>query len=234
MCTAPSSLATNMHMFKNPPVDAGKAIQVVTQLNRQSFMLMVANKSPLKSIADIVALGKQKGDKMSYATTAPTGQVSGFLFKKILGLQAVEVNYRTGADTLADIEKGHVDYAFHDPVLAIAQAKAGTMRIIGVTTKERMKALPDVPSLHELGVKDLDVPGWWGAMVPMATPKPIVDKLHKMFVAVTSTEETKKFFNQFGADPVTSSSPEAAQKQLLGDIEIWGRHINDAGIPKQG
>ena len=230
---APSSLAANMHLLEKPPSDIRTTLQVVTALNQQPFMLTVATTLPWKTTDELVAAMKAKGDKASYATTAPTGKVAGFLFKDHYKLGAVEVAYRTGPDTLNDMASGRIDYAMHDPVIAVAQANAGKLRMLAVTTRERVKALPELPSLHEQGATGLDVPGWWAAMVTAATPKPIVDRLHQMFVQVVETEETRKFFAQFGADAITST-PAAGQKRMIEDVDAWGRNIEKAKIPKQG
>lgn len=230
---SPSSMAVNVHLYPTSEYDVRKAIQVVTVLNHQSFMLTVAAGSPYKSTGELVTAMRAKGDKASYATTAPAGQISGFLFGDIMKLKAVEVPYRTGADTLNDIASGRIDYAFHDPVLSTAQRNAGKLRILAVSTKERLKALPEVPSLHEQGATGLDVPGWWAAMVPAATPKPIVDRLHQMFVAVVESDETRQFFAKVGADAMTST-PEAGQKRFIDDIAKWGENIARAKIPKRG
>lgn len=230
---APSSLAANMHLFKRPPVDVVKEIQIVAGLNRQPFMLTVGVDRPWKTLDEVVAAMKAKGEKASFATNNPTARVSSAWFKKHFDLKAVEVQYRTGAETLNDMKTGVIDYAFHDPVTAVANANAGRLRIIAVTTKDRMKSLPDVPSLNELGVKDYDVPGWWGAMVPAGTPKAIVDKLNKMFNQVTDTEETRKFFGKFGADTLILT-PEEAQKMLAEDVKAWGGFVKLANIEPQG
>lgn len=229
---SPSSIATNVHLYDKASYDVRTALQVITVLNHQSFMLTVAANSPHKSVAELVPAMRTKGDKASYATTAPAGQVAGILFRDMMKLQAVEVPYRTGADSLNDIASGRIDYAMHDPVLSVAQTNAGKLRILGVTTKDRLKALPNVASLHEQGATGLDVPGWWAAMVPGATPKPIVDKLHKMFFDVVESQETRDFFAKFGADAQTST-PEAGQKRLIDDVAKWGENIARAKIPKR-
>ncbi|MGE0627021.1 MAG: Bug family tripartite tricarboxylate transporter substrate binding protein [Hyphomicrobiaceae bacterium] len=230
---APSSLAANMHLFKKPPVDIRKEIQIVSALNQQPFMLAVASNSPAKTYKELVAILKKKGDKASYATSNPTNQISSFLFKQALGIKPVEVPYRTAMETVNDMMSGRIDFAFHDPVSAIAQRNAGKLRLFGVTTIERVKALPDMPTMDELGIKGFDVPGWWAAMVPAATPKPIVAKLNKIFVQVAESKETVDFFAKFGADAI-SSTPEAGQKRLIEDVDRWGKNIAAAGIPKRG
>jgi tripartite-type tricarboxylate transporter receptor subunit TctC len=230
---APSALASNMHLFKNPATDVRKSIQIVTALNQQPFMLAVATNYPAKTYKELVDILKKKGDKASYAISNPTNQIASYFFKTAHGINPVEVSYRTAMETTNDMMGGRIDFAFHDPVSAIAQRNAGKLRLFAVTTKERVKALPELPSLHELGITDFDVPGWWAAMVPSATPKPIVDKLNKLFVPVADSKETVEFFAKFGADAI-SSTPEAGQKRLVDDVEKWGRNIAAAKIPKRG
>lgn len=230
---APSALAANMHLFKNPPVDVVKELQVAATINRQPFMLTVHTNSPVKTVAELVEVLRKKGDKASYGTTAPTSKVAAAWFCKVFNLKAVEIMYKTGADTMNDMQSGAIDFCMHDPVHAVANAGNGSLRMLGVTTKTRMKALPDLPSLHEQGVTDLDVPGWWAAMVPKDTPKPIVDRLNKMWREVIDSEETRQFMAKFGAD-TWSTSPEEAQAELAKDVKAWGEYIKLANIEPQG
>jgi tripartite-type tricarboxylate transporter receptor subunit TctC len=230
---APSSLAANMHLFKNPPVDVVKEIQIVAGINRQPFMLTVGAQQPWKTMDELVAAMKAKGEKASFATNNPTARVSSAWFKKHFDLKAVEVQYKTGSETMNDMQSGQIDYAFHDPVTAVANASAGRIRMLAVTTKERTKSMPNLPSLHELGVTNYDVPGWWAAMVPAGTPAPIVKKLNAMFDEVTNTKETFDFFAKFGADAWTIS-PEEGQKMLADDIKAWAGFIKLANIEPQG
>jgi tripartite-type tricarboxylate transporter receptor subunit TctC len=170
-----SSIAANMHLFKNPPVDVGKAIQIVAPLNKQPYMLVVDASRPWKSVAELTAYLKDKKDKASYATTNPPAKVMGAIYKTRAGLQAIEVPYRTAFDTVNDMQSGALDYALFDPVFATTQAREGRMRILAVSTGERTKANPDLPTMAESGVA-MDLLGWFAAMVPMGTPRQVVDQ----------------------------------------------------------
>jgi tripartite-type tricarboxylate transporter receptor subunit TctC len=217
-----------MHLYKKPPVDVGKAITIAATINRQPFMLVVDAKSPYKTVADLTAAMKQKGDKASYATSAPTGRIMGELYKTAMGLKAVEVNYRTASDSLNEMMSGRIDYGMHEPVFALAQAREGRFRILAVGTGKRLDALPDQPTMTELGIP-MDLTVWWAAMVPAATPKPIVDKINAWFVQMVSSEETKKFLNNFGGDP-NVSTPEQAQALFERDVTAWGEYVRVAKI----
>src|SRR6478609_3522155 len=140
-----SGVATNMNTFKRPPTDAAKTIQVAATINRQPFMLLVDEKSPYKTVADVTNAMKQKGEKASYASAAPFGTVMGEIYKVRTGVKAVEVSYKNAVDSLNDQLSGAVDYGMHDPVYSLAQQREGRLRILGVSTGQRLEATPDLP-----------------------------------------------------------------------------------------
>ncbi len=230
---AGSAVAANMWLFKKPPFpDAGKAIQVAGTINRQPFMLVVDAKSPYKTTAELTEAMKKKGDKATYASAAPTGTVMGELYKVATGVKAVEVPYKNAVDSLNDQLSGAVDYGMHDPVYSLAQQREGRLRILGVSTGQRLDATPNLPTMAEQGIP-MDLTGWWAAMVPQGTPKEAVDQINKWFAQVVGSPETKAFLNKFGGDPLTES-PDKAQARLLQDVGNWKRYIEVAKIEPQG
>jgi tripartite-type tricarboxylate transporter receptor subunit TctC len=227
-----SAVASFMSLFKDPPADVSKTIQVVATINRQPFMVVVDAKSPYKSLDDLTKAMLAKGDKASYASVASNGTVMGELYKARTGIKATEVVYKNAADSLNDQLSGAVDYGMHDPVYSLAQQREGRLRILGVSTGTRLEAMPDLPTMKEQGV-DMDLVGWWAAMVPIATPRPIQEQIHKWFVQVVSSQETKEFLNKFGGDPFIST-PEKAQELFIQDIENWRSYVKTAKIMPQG
>jgi tripartite-type tricarboxylate transporter receptor subunit TctC len=230
---AGSSTAANFWMFRNPPINPSKDLQVVATLNKQPFMVVVAANSPYKTLADLTAAMKQKGEKASYAESNSTGKVMGELYKSATGVKALDVPYRTASDSLNDFASGAIDYGMMDPVMAISQANAGRWRMLAVSTASRMQALPELPTMTESGVPGIELFGWFAAMVPTATPRPIVDQLNKWLNEIEATEETKKFLNQFGGDPWITT-PEQGQAQLSKDQKDWEGYVKAAKIEPQG
>ena len=228
---AATAVAANQHLFKKPPVEAAKAIQIAASINRQPFMLVVDAKSPYKSVAELTAAMKQKGDKATYATAAPTGTIMGEIYKDATGIKAIEVNYKTAPDSLNEMLSGKVDYGMHDPVFSLAQQREGRLRILAVSTGKRLEANPEAPTMAESGVP-MDLTGWWAAMLPAGTPKPVVDKVNQWFSEIVKTEETKKFLNSFGGDPFVNT-PEAAHELFLKSINDWGNYVRIAKITPQ-
>jgi tripartite-type tricarboxylate transporter receptor subunit TctC len=228
---AATAVAANQHLFKKPPIDAAKAFQIAASINRQPFMLVVDAKSPYKTVAELTEAMKKKGDKASYASAAPTGTIMGEIYKDVTGIKAIEVNYKTAPDSLNEMLSGKIDYGMHDPVFSLAQQREGRLRILAVSTATRLEANPDMPTMTESGVP-MDLTGWWAAMLPAGTPKPVVDQVHAWFTQMVKTEETKKFLNSFGGDPFINS-PEAAQALFLKAIKDWGDYVRLAKIVPQ-
>jgi tripartite-type tricarboxylate transporter receptor subunit TctC len=230
---AGSSTAANFWLFKHPPINPAKDLQVVATLNQQPFMVVVAANSPYKTLGELTAAMKQKGEKASYAESNTTGKVMGELYKIATGVKALDVPYRTANDSLNDFTSGVIDYGMMDPVGAISQSSAGRWRMLAVSTGKRMQAVPDLPTMTELGVPGVELFGWFAAMVPAATPRPIVDQLNKWFNEIEATDETRKFLNSFGGDPWITT-PEEGQAQLAKDQKDWEGYVKAAKIEPQG
>jgi tripartite-type tricarboxylate transporter receptor subunit TctC len=227
-----SALAANMHLFKNPSVDAGKAIQVVATINKQPTMFVVHTSKPWTSVGEVTAYAKERKDKATFATTNPVGKTMAAIYKQKAGLEAVEVTYRTAADSLNDMQSGTIDYALVDNVFGAAQAREGRLRILAVSTAQRLMANPDFPTMTELGYP-MNLMGWFAAMVPSATPRPVVDQLGKWFSQVVATDETRAFLNRVASDPFIST-PDEAQALFHQQIKDWGDYVRLANIEPQG
>jgi tripartite-type tricarboxylate transporter receptor subunit TctC len=227
-----SAVAANMHLFKNPSVDAAKAIQIAATINRQPTMMVVSVNKPWKSVAEVTAYLKEKGAGATYGTSNPLGKVMGAIYKEHFKLEAVEVVYRTASDSLNDMASGAIDYAMYDNIFSASQERAGRVRILAVSTPERLQANPNIPTMTELGIP-MKVMGWFAAMVPSATPRPIVDEINRMFNEVTASEDAKKFLNNIASDPWVSSVDEG-QAFLLQQIKDWGDYVRLAKIEPQG
>jgi tripartite-type tricarboxylate transporter receptor subunit TctC len=227
-----SSIAANMSLFKSPPVDVATAIQVAAPLNKQPYMLAVDIKKPWKSVAELTAFLKEKKDKASFGTSNPPGKVMALAYRTAAGIDAVEVPYRTSFDTANDLASGALDFATYDPVYAMTQAREGKLRILGISTASRLEAAPELLTMKEQGI-DMDLLGWFAAMVPMGTPKPVVDQINRWFNEIDATPESKKFLNSIGGDPWITT-PEIGQARLIQDVKDWGGYVRTAKIEPQG
>ena len=219
---AGNTLDSNQNLIAKNTVDAGKQIQIAATINRQAFMLVVDAKKPWKTMGRSYRVPESKR-----ATRAPTARrpipVSSCarIYKERAGLQSVDVSYKMGQDMLNDMASGNVDFSCTDPVFALSQQREGHVRILAVASGARLKATPEIPTMAEQGYA-MDLVGWFSAMVPAATPRPIVNQINSWFAKIHAMPETAKFLTNFGGDPWIAT-PEEGQARLLKDIKDWER-----------
>ena len=167
-----SGVAASMSLFKKPPVDVGKTIQIVVDHQPPAIhdagRRQVAVQDAGRSHRGDEGQGRQGELRHRLLRSAPSSARS---TRHGTGIKAVEVVYKNAIDSLNDQLSGAVDYAVHDPVYALAQQREGRLRILAVSTAERLKANPDMPTMKELGVSNFNMMGWWAAMVPAGTPR---------------------------------------------------------------
>jgi len=116
---AGNTVASNQHLIKNNPIDPVRQIQVAATINRQGFFITVHARSPYRDLKTLTEAMRAKGEKATYAVTANSGVIMGALYKKQAGLQAVEVRYKQGIETIREMESGVIDYALYDPQVAL-------------------------------------------------------------------------------------------------------------------
>jgi tripartite-type tricarboxylate transporter receptor subunit TctC len=229
---ASSTIASAPYLFKSLPFDAEKDFVAVTTIASLSFVIMVDASKPLNSIGDLIAQLKAKPNNGFYGTTNNTGVIAAELFKTKLGLKTTYVPYKQNTQALTDLLLGQLDFLTFDATWASSQVKGGKIRVLAATATKRSVALPDVPTLTELGYGGNDVSPWWGVVVAAGTPKPVVDKLAGWFNQITAAEDTRQFLTNSAFDPFPGS-PEQMQALLKSDAVRWKRYVELAKIEPQ-
>ena len=224
-----SFLAAAPSLFKTLAFDPVNDFEHVTTLSKLPFLLIVAGDSPHKNVAELTTYLKQQGDKASYASVANTGLVSSELYKAFFGLKTVEVKYKDAGAMLNDLWGHNLAFTHLDPVTSSAHLKTGKLRALATSSKERFKALPDVPSAGEAGIGNSDIIAWWSVHMPKGTPKPILDKLEKDFNEIAVADDTVKFLGNLGSDPFPGNS-KMLKELLVKDIKAWGEYVKIAHI----
>jgi tripartite-type tricarboxylate transporter receptor subunit TctC len=228
---ASSTLALAPHMFKKLPFDPVKDFEAVTTLLTLSFTVAVDAAGPLRTLDDLIARLKAKPGNGFYGTQSNSGQVSAELFKAATGLQTAYVPFKVTGDAYTNLLGGNIDFMSVDSTWA-ATLHPAKVRILAVTSAKRNSSLPDVPTLAELGMRDIDVTPWWGVVVPAGTPRPIVERLAGWFNQVNTLPETKQFLARQAADAFPGS-PESMAALMKAEIERWGRYVRLAKIEPQ-
>src|SRR5215467_6964965 len=229
---ASSTIASAPYLFKSLPFDTEKDFAAVTTIASLSFVIMVDAATPVKSIDELISALKAKPDNGFYGTTNNTGVIAAELFKTKVGLKTTYVPYKQNAQALTDLLLGQLDFMTFDATWAAGQVKGGKIRILAATATKRSVALPEVPTLTELGYGGNDVSPWWGVVVAAGTPKPVIDRLAGWFNEITAAEDTKQFLAHAAFDPFPGS-PAQMQALLRSDAERWKRYIELAKIEPQ-
>jgi tripartite-type tricarboxylate transporter receptor subunit TctC len=146
------------------------------------------------------------------------------------GIKMTHVPYKGTLPALNDVIAGHIDLMFSDIPPLLGNVAAGKVRPIGVSTKSRVKAFPDVPPLNEAGVPGFDVAGWFTICAPAKTPQPVVDKLHKELIAVMALPEMKAQIDKLSLLPLETPSVPEMQTFVKSEIARWGDIVKKAGI----
>ena len=199
--------AINPWLFAKMPYDASRDFAPITQMLRVPNVLVMnaeaAQRLKINTLADLVAYAKANPAKLNFGSggNGSAGHLAGEMFKRAAGIFAVHIPYNGGNPAQLALLSGQVDFNFDNLATAAANIKAGRLKALAVTTAQRSSALPDIPSMSET-LKDFEIDTWWGLVVPAATPRDVVERLNKAFVAALQAPETKTRFAQLMAEPV--------------------------------
>jgi len=204
--------AINPWLFAKMPYDASRDFAPITQMLRVPNVLVMnaetAQRLKINTLADLVVYAKANPAKLNFGSggNGSAGHLAGEMFKRAAGIFAVHIPYNGGNPAQLALLSGQVDFNFDNLATAAANIKAGRLKALAVTTGQRSSALPDIPSMSET-LKDFEIDTWWGLVAPAATPRDVVERLNKAFVAALQAPETKTRFAQLMAEPV-GNTPE--------------------------
>ena len=207
--------AINPWLFSKMPFDASRDFAPITQMLRVPNVLVVnaetAQRLKINTLADLVAYAKANPAKLNFGSggNGSAGHLAGEMFKRAAGIFAVHIPYNGGNPAQLALLSGQVDFNFDNLATAAANIKSGRLKALAVTTALRSSALPEIPSMTET-LKDFEIDTWWGLVAPAATPRDVVERLNKAFVAALQAPETKTRFAQLMAEPVGNTPDQFA------------------------
>jgi tripartite-type tricarboxylate transporter receptor subunit TctC len=224
-------LATNQFLYPSLSYDPIGDFAPVTLLITQPNVMCVPNSKPAKSVKEFIAYCNDNRGKVTYASSGngTTLHLSGELFKRLANVEMTHIPYRGGALAINDLLPGRVDVSFDNMPSIIGHVRAGAVRALAVTTKERVPVVPDLPTIAEAGVPGFDVSSWFGFFVPVKTPEEIIAKLNADTNAALAHASVKPRFDDLGATP-RGTTPGQLAAFLKSEIDKWGPVIRDARI----
>jgi tripartite-type tricarboxylate transporter receptor subunit TctC len=223
--------ATNQFLYPSLSYDPIGDFAPVTLLITQPNMMCVPNSSPAKSVQEFIAYCNENKGKVTYASSGngTTLHLSGELFKRLAKVEMTHIPYRGGAPALNDLIPGRVDVIFDNMPTVLSHVKAGSLRGIAVTTRERVAVVPDIPTIAESGVPGFDVMSWFAFFVPARTPQDVIARINADTNAALVHPPVKSRFEELGANP-KGSTPAQLAAFLKSETDKWGPVIREAKI----
>jgi tripartite-type tricarboxylate transporter receptor subunit TctC len=229
---APSSgLAMNVNLRENMPFQPLKDLALITQIVSVPEILVVNEKVPVTSLAELVSLAKSQPGKMVFASTGLGGMphLAMELLKLTAQIDLVHVPYTGAAPAVNDLLGGHVQMMFADVPVLLGSIQSGKLRALAIGSKARLASLPSVATTAELGMPQVEADNWYGLVAPIATPQPIIAKIHAAATQALQSDEVKDKLAAQGALAVGNSSAEFS-RYVKSEIERWGVVIAATGI----
>lgn len=205
--------------------------QAISTLSVSPLILVVSKDSSIQSLASLVQLGKQESSKLKYGSSGvgSPANIAAESLNVSTGTRFAHIPYAGASKIVAALLGNEVQMAFLAPSDAMPHVHAGTLRAIGVTSDKRYFFAPDVPTLKESGIKDVDFNMWYGLMVPRATPQPVVQKLNTAVTQILQQPEVRERLHKIGFE-AQPSTPTQMMDRLRSDSANFQAVIQKAGI----
>src|SRR5499427_2300204 len=226
-----SILATNGSLYAKLNYDAEKDFAPISMVGTQPNILVVNPGLPVHSLADLIALAKERPRRLNYGNSGygAAAHLAAELFKSEAHVEIVGVSYKGAAPALQDLIAGHTQLMFATSASVVGHIKAGTLRPIAVTTLKRTPLMPELPTVAESGLPGFDATTWHGLVAPAGTPREAIATLHRAMVEGLKDAETQKRLADLGVE-ISPDTPEQFAAYIRSEIPKWTAVVRSAGV----
>jgi tripartite-type tricarboxylate transporter receptor subunit TctC len=183
----------------------------------------------VNTLAELIALAKKQPGKLNYGSSSATGRVASEAFRQMAGIDAVHVPYKTSSQAITDLVGGQLHFLVTDAGLGIAQWQGGKVKALGVTSQQRVPAVPELPTIAEAGLPGYEFTAWLALFAPAKTPQSVVGKLADAVNAIVRSPGMQDYLARMYALPFPGT-PESLTALIDRDSARWGQLIKAAGI----
>ncbi len=225
-----SNLAINPSLFARLPYDPQKDLAPITLLANAPLLMVTGTGTPYKNVGDVIKDAKARPGAVNFASSGngTVAHLSGELLQKAAGVKFQHVPYRGAAQAATDVIGNRVELYMSSVPTLLGHIKSEKLRPLAITSGKRFADLPDVPTLTELGYKDINVVTWFGLLAPAGTPKDIIARLNAEFNKALQNPELRKKLSNEGAEP-EGSTPEKFAALIKEEIPRWGKVVTESG-----
>jgi tripartite-type tricarboxylate transporter receptor subunit TctC len=222
-----TSLAINPAVTKDLPYDPVKDFAPVSLCVTTPLFLVVHPSVPAKNVKELIALAKRQPGKLSFASggAGSSNHLAGELLKLLAGVDLLHVPYKGAGPAMVDVMAGHVDMMLG--AAGLAEARAGRVKVLGVTSAKRSPQAPELPTLSEAGVNGYEATIWFGLLAPAGTPQPIVGRLSQEIGKALQQKTLRERFNTVDLTPTT---PEGFAEHIKREMPKWRKVVTEAKI----
>ena len=221
--------AANQSLFKRLPYDPVADFAPVGKLGTITLALVVNPTVPATTVAELIAYAKDHPGEITFGSGSSSSRIAGEMLKSLAGIDLLNVPYKSNPQAITDLLGGQISMVFADTATTLPQAEAGKVKALAVSSPERTRLAPDLPTMREAGVAGYDLTAWFAAFVPAGTPVEVIDRLNAAFVAALADPNATKTLLDAGIEPATSTPAELAA--FVGtETEKWASIVKSAGI----
>jgi tripartite-type tricarboxylate transporter receptor subunit TctC len=226
-----STLVNNRYLYKHLAFDASTDFSPVSMVASAGQVLVVHPQVAAKSVKELIALARSQPGKLNFGSGGKGIQshISGEMFKAATGVDIVHIPYKGTVQAVSDLVAGQVQMVFSDMVPAMPHIRAGRLRPLAVTTRERSGVLPEVPTLIEAGVPDYESGVWWAVLAPKGTPEAIVGRLNAEFGRIVKLPDVQEKYASLGVSP-EHSTPADVFERMKAEAPRIAAVLKAAGI----
>ena len=226
-----TALTVNPGLYKDLPFDVQKDFAPITELADGQYILVVHPSVPAKSVEQLIAHAKANPGKLKFASGGMGSplHLAGELFKARTGVDLLHLPYKGGGPAAIAVLGNEAQILFGSVASTLPQIQAGKFRALATTGLKRLPALPDIPTLDQIGLKGFEVTTWYGLLAPVRTPQPIVDKLYRETIATLQEPTVKDDLAKLGLS-IVGSTPQQFAELVRRETVNWTKVINEAGI----
>jgi tripartite-type tricarboxylate transporter receptor subunit TctC len=222
--------AINPSMYKDLQYNAEKDFQAISNVADTPFILVVPTKVPVKNVKELIALGKAEPGKHFYGSVGigSASHITSEMLNVMAGTKFQHVPYKGSGPASIAAMAGEVTMYFGSGPEISNHVRAGTLRPLAISTEKRSPVAPEIPTFAEAGLPGFVVNVWFGLLAPAGTPRPIIDKLHKVIVETVNSPAVQEGIRNANSVPAPSS-PDEFQARIKSDIVTWGKVVKESG-----
>ena len=226
-----SALATNVAVQARLPYDPVRDYAPITMTQSNPYFLVVHPGVPAGSVKEFIALARARPGQLNYSTSGSGGgaHLGVELLRSMSKIDIVHIPYKGSAQATAEVVAGHVQMSFSQPAVMLPHAKAGRIKVLGVTSLKPLASWPEARPVAEAGLPGFEASSWQGVLAPARTPRPIIDRLHREIVKALHSPEVERRLLAEGSE-IGGGSPEAFAAYIRNEIAKWTRVVKEAGI----